>query len=918
MTPTEFAHSQFIRAEALPPGRNQFVSFLRDFVWEEGESVTLHLFADTRFRLFVNKQFVAYGPARFVTQCAEFDTCDLTPCLTSGLNRIRVEVNYYGTSSFQSMPDGKPGFIAAGGSEDGVLDLATPGDWRALIHHAWDPRAPLFSFAQNPCEILDTRTLEQELGAPRFFDVLPLPESETPWTTLRPRSAPYPDYAPVAPARLRLAAPAENLFQRVGFQSTDPGFFKESRKRGQKLRFLLAGWILSPRDQDVKLETFWSEARLNGDVLELDDSSLQGNHGIVRTSLRKGWNFYSARVEQLTEHWTHLLGWPRNAGLSMHARPEPSESPVWAVSPLCRENDPLPPPASPEAYRVPEDWTLDSGDLSRVTPARQVAWELPDEGHAVRDLPWTRRSEAGTPHAATAIWTLDFQDQFYGQAVLEVEAPAGSILDLAYDDWIRADDCVHLYNSNPFTDAADRFILRGGRQTVEVLNPRGGIFLQVVLRTPDGESADLSLHDAKILSRQILAAEEKNVSFQSGDKTLDWTWRTAVHTLAASTDEAYADCPWRERGSYIGDSLVNVHLHRLLTSDLSIARRTFRMMGEGQHLDGPRRGQLASVTPSWHRHGHDDFTLVWILCLRDYWSLSGDTSLADEMWPVIERIWDSPVWKPNAHGLWDVTETMSPFIDWGIHPPDREGRSNLVLNLFRVGALHATAELAETRGKDPVPFREEAGRVSTALTDILWQPERARFAASEDDRDSRCLHGQVLALLFDVGDTGRLLHTVEPEIRGNFKQGIEQGQNSGHLELYFQNYLLRALERLEQFDLAEELILEHFGFLKSLGHPTLNECFCRANEGRGSCCHSWSGYAAVYATRNILGLRQATPGDPDNWILEPRTDRFDSVQGILPHARGALRVEWTRTKGRMDLRVDAPAGIKVHRTSTTA
>ncbi len=741
--------------------------------------------------------------------------------------------------------------------------------------------------------------------------MVPLTETETPWTTLRPRSAPYPDYRPVAPARLRLAAPAENLFQRVGLKSADPGFYTEHRKKGPKLCFLLAGWMWSPCDQDVELETFWSEARLNGAALELDDSSLQGNHGIVRTSLREGWNFYSARVEQLTEHWTHLLGWPQSAGLSMHARPDTSESAVWAVSPLCRENDPVPPPASPDTYRVAEDWTLDSGDLSRVTPARQVAWELPDEDHALRDLPWTRRSEVGTLHAATAIWTLDFQDEFYGQAVLEVEAPAGSILDLAYDDWIRADDCVHLYNSNPFTDAADRFILRGGRQTVEVLNPRGGIFLQVVLRTPEGEPADLSLHDAKILSRQILAAEEKNVLFRSGDDTLDWTWRTAVHTLAASTDEAYADCPWRERGSYIGDSLVNLHLHRLLTPDLSIARRTLRMMGEGQHLDGPRKGQLASVTPAWHRRGHEDFTLIWIIGLRDYWALTGDTSLTEDMWPVIERNWESPVWKPNAHGLWDVTDDMSPFIDWGIHPPDRRGRSNLILNLFRVGALHATAELAETRGKDPVPFREEAGRVSTALTDILWQPERARFAASEDDPDSPCLHGQVLALLFGVGDAQQIFQTIEPGIRSNFTRGIEEGQNSGHLELYFQIYLLQALEGLEQFDLAETLILEHFSFMKSLGYPTLNECFCRANEGHGSCCHSWSGYAAVYATRNILGLRQATPGDPDTWVLDPKTDRFESVAGVFPHAQGPIQVSWRRCGDRYELNVQKPETVKI-------
>ena len=898
-----FDKSCFCWAKAQAPSRNQFVSFLREFDYQNTAPLQIHLFADTRYRLFVNETLLAYGPARFVTQFTEFDSFDLTPHLKPGSNRIRVEVNYYGTSSFQSMPDGQPGFIAAGGTEDGVIDLTTPGEWRAIVHRAWDAQSPLFSFAQNPCEILNTLTLASERTTPETCEVIPLPESSCPWTTLRPRSAPYPDDHPLSPVQLRLAAPADDAFHRIGLRSTDPEFHSAKRKGPGKLWFQLAGWIHSLRAREVDLESFWSTLEINGQSAELEESTLQGNHGIMHVSLREGWNFLAAEIEQLTEHWSFLLGWPRGAGLSMHARPDREEPSPWAVSPLRADSQSLP-------SSIPEDWAVDHGDLSHVTPARQTAWERPDESRAVRHLPWDQRGTASTLRCATAIWTLDFQDQFYGQPVIEVEAPAGSVLDLAYDDWIRSDDCVHLYNSNPFTDAADRFILQGGRQRIEVLNPRGGIFLQVVLRSPEGEPADLTLHDMNIRSRQTLAGLQTPEAFHSGDKLLDWTWHTAIHTLAVSTDEAYNDCPWRERGSYIGDSLVNLHLHRLLTCDLSIARRTLRLMGEGQHLDGPRKGQLASVTPAWHRQGHDDFTLIWILALRDYWALTGDSSLTREMWPVIQRIWDSPVWTENEYGLWDITDGMTPFIDWGVRKEDRSGRSNLVMNLFRVGALRATAELARTLDQNPDPWNDTADQVSTALISRLWREERGRFAASEEDDNSPCLHGQTLALLYDVGESTRLLHTIEPELRNNFTQGLEQGQNSGHLELYFHIYLLPALERLERHDLAEDFIFEHFKFLKRLGHPTLNECFCRAELGDGSCCHSWSGYAAVYATRNILGLRQATPGDPDRWLFAPRTARTTAASGILPHPRGEIRVSWTQTSADWTHHIQTPPGVE--------
>ena len=161
-----FSKSAYVWVQDAATRRNQFISFERQFDFSPTESgrVDLHLFADTRFRILVNEVFVAYGPARFVTEFPEYDSYDLTPYLKDGANALRVEVNYYGCLSYQTMADGQPGFIAAGGSADGAIDLATPGDWTARVHAAWAWDAPNFSFAQNPAEICDTQLLAQELA----------------------------------------------------------------------------------------------------------------------------------------------------------------------------------------------------------------------------------------------------------------------------------------------------------------------------------------------------------------------------------------------------------------------------------------------------------------------------------------------------------------------------------------------------------------------------------------------------------------------------------------------------------------------------------------------------------------------------------------------------------------------------------
>ena len=71
--------------------RNQFAGFERTFSLPAVPAqFPLHLFADTRYRLRVNGEFVGAGPGRFVTQFPEYDTHELAPLLRAGDNRISV------------------------------------------------------------------------------------------------------------------------------------------------------------------------------------------------------------------------------------------------------------------------------------------------------------------------------------------------------------------------------------------------------------------------------------------------------------------------------------------------------------------------------------------------------------------------------------------------------------------------------------------------------------------------------------------------------------------------------------------------------------------------------------------------------------------------------------------------------------
>ncbi len=902
-TEAAFTHSHYCWVAGLTPARNQFVSFELRFHLKRNLEALIHVFADSRYRLFVNEEFVAYGPGRFVTQNPEYDTYQLSPWLQPGENLIRVEVNYYGCPSFQTMPDGRPGFIADGGDSDGTISFSTPGRWVARIHHAWKKNSPPFSFAQNSIENCDTRILESELRNGEAVPINVITEDSTPWSMPTPRSVPYPDYAIRRPLLLTTSGPVVSRHY-WGVQLHHPNF-QPSKKHSNPLYVSYACWIRSPRKQSVKMDCFWSEPALNGHTLEIQYPGNLGNHSETILCLRKGWNLLSGNIQLLQEEWPLLFGFPSDAGLSLHAMPSFSCADAFALSSpqSCRPKEQFLQSAS--TFSLPLGWDTYPNNIESVTPARLSAWAQLQPGTTAEPVALDRKSKSSTLTAETALWCYNFGTEYFGHFIIDVEAPEGTTLDISYDDWQREDGCVYLYHTNPYINATDRFILRGGRQRIEVLNPRGGIFLQIILRVRSCSGpAELTIHDVAI--RQRTTIRDIEGSFSSESNVLNWTWQTSIRTLQTSTDESYNDCPWRERSCYIGDSLVNLHLHRLISSDLSLARHSLQLFSEAQFPNG----HLPACAPSWIGHHHGDFTLLWIQAIRDYWAYTGDSEFLDSQWSSIERILTKITWKCDESTLWNSTgENL--FLDWGVRGSEREGAGNSALNILRVAALRAASEVADILGKTAAAkrFAYEADITAHTVVGRLWNSQENCFNISILNPKPG-LHASILALRYNIGPAHLLLKYLEPELQANFQtaRSLDSADRS-YVELYFFHYLLPALALHNRHQLAEALIQETYGFLKSLGHCTLVERFRRADYSESSCCHSWSGAPAHYITHYLLGLRQARPGRLDEYVLDPANSSHMSMQGTFPHSKGRIQIRWQRIGERISAEAYLPKCI---------
>ena len=493
------------------------------------------------------------------------------------------------------------------------------------------------------------------------------------------------------------------------------------------------------------------------------------------------------------------------------------------------------------------------------------------------------------------IYLIDFGHEITGQFKMKAHGQKGQIIEIRCGEELDDNKRVR-YEMRCNCNYREFWTLSGnGCDELEFYDYKAFRFAEV---SGSDDIIDTSSFSAVVRHYPM---DESLCQFQSSSKLLNKIWSICKNGVRYGTQEAYIDCPSREKGQYLGDITITAHSHIYLASDLKFFRKAL----EDFALSAFISPGLMAVAPGSHMQEIADYSLQWPMQLLLYYNHSGDVDFLKKMYPVIEKLekyfkryerYDGLL--ENVTDKWNMVDwpgNLRDNYDFDLKKPIGNGCHN-VLNAFYYGMKKTINHI---RDELHIGYRDETDGLRQAFINAFYNPETDLFADAEGSRHS-ALHSNVLPLLYGIAG-GSTVKSIVSLIR---KKRLNCG-------VYMSYFLLKALAAAEENDLLYELLTssdEHsWGNMITEGATTCFEAWGKNQKWNTSLCHPWASAPIPVIIEDIIGLKPAAPGWREISFTPHISGSLDFIYLKLHTAAGSISVQYKN--GCIDL--ELPEGISV-------
>ena len=469
---------------------------------------------------------------------------------------------------------------------------------------------------------------------------------------------------------------------------------------------------------------------------------------------------------------------------------------------------------------------------------------------------------------------LDFGREVAGMPKIRVSTKGTGTIDLGYGELLEGG------NVNPHrhgVNYADRYIMKPGEQEWEVFDRRAFRYMQIDFRNITEpvtvESVSVNFNTYPV---------EWKGEFACSDTRLNDIWRIGAYTVQLNMEDAYTDCPWRERTQWWGDARIEAMSNYYAFGDHKLMRQGIIQIGQSQNEEG----RTACFYPGVFNSYIPSFCLIWVGSIWDYYTYTGDAELVKEMYPKVEKLIGYFEKFRDKNGLISNVPGWM-FIEWT--QQEYEGTVS-ALNCFYYETLTHASNMARIAG-DPAGVEKYAGMaevLKSAINTRLYDPERGAYPEywSEEKqafspRTSQMVNGLVAA--YDIAPDARrkdvLRYCMDPA-----KNAVPAGS-------YFAYYYLQALLHNGYIQESLDYMRKNWGVMLDWGATTFWEHW---NTG-SSLCHGWASAPTTHLPAYILGVRPAEPGFKRATIA-PNTGDLRWARGTVPTPLGLDIAERSRDR----------------------
>ena len=663
-----------------------------------------------------------------------------------------------------------------------------------------------------------------------------------------------------------------------------------------------AGWLTSDATWKAFKTAAWDEdwakrtGHHTGVPLELFDARQLAHNWFEATFDDHLWN------AAVTIPATHVGGF---------ARTQPPSDPYGRLlpRPIATLTGALKQPASVRASTLKAQL-----ELSSDSPVERIHYAFGQPASAPQgvSLPLTFSPE----HGAQCL-TLDMGGIISGLVGFELEAAAGTVVDISYTE-----TPLQASFSMDKMQAGSRYIARGDHDAFRLFESTGFRYAYILVHGPAG-TVTFKRFDVQ----EQLYPWQGDVSFSCNDSSLQRIFDAGVRTVELCSHDAFIDCPTREQRAWVGDAVVHQMVHLATNNDWRLAWH-FLTLADSPRYDGLLPMSVAGDIELRGSYTIPDWSLHWAHGVYNLYRFAGDQKSVARFMPTFERIlrWYEPY--QNAQGLLtDVPEWN--LIDWS--SVSTEGTSALVTALWARGLLEFAEIAAWLEQKHSQRWAEHLYGHVKANFEVFWNEARGSYVdhlvGGVQQPEMSQLAGAlaIVSRLAPAARWDRIIDTItDPEwlvVRSwladsEGQQSLEKWQRQVRLGRYdidwdvyrdvvhaqpFMSYVVHDAVALA--GRAEQLIdlYRRWSYFLRDGYDTIGECW-----DFGTKVHGWSCTPSRDFVFYTLGVTPLAPGYAQARIA-PRLGSLSWIKGRVPTPYGVIAVEVTPES----VRVDSPVPFEL-------